>query len=115
MVLFQRMNHDADTRAWYWSCNRWSMRTATLSAAGISPQIADCGVPTSSVILRTRHNELRPAPRYFFRLLGPSPALTLGCKSGDEHFLQAVRSTNGLKELSFGAGFESLDAPQEIN
>ena len=113
MVLFQRMNHDADTRAWYWACNRWSMETATLSAAGILPQIADCGVGSSSVILRTSLSELRPAPRYFFRLLGPSPALTLGCK--DEHFLQAVRSTNGLKELSFGARFESLDAPQETN
>jgi hypothetical protein len=91
------------------------METATLSAAGILPQIADCGVASSSVILRKSLSELRPAPRYFFRLLGPSHALTLGCKSGDEHFLQTLRSTNGLKELSFGARFESLDAPQETN
>src|ERR1700693_761521 len=99
MLLFQCMNHSPDTRAWYWSCNRWSMETATLSAAGILPQIADCGVPSSSVILRTSFNGLRPAPRYFFLLLGPSRALRPGCKSGDEHFLQAVRSTNASKSF----------------
>jgi hypothetical protein len=44
-----------------------------------------------------------------------APLLTLGCKSGAEHFLEAGDDKNGLKELYIGAGFERLEASLEIN